>query len=50
MATTRYGSVKLIRLQVEELRKAIKAAEHRVHWTLRLQAWLKNLIGLGLRQ
>lgn len=27
-----------------------KAAEHRVHWTLRLWAWLKNCVGLGLRQ
>lgn len=28
----------------------LEAAEHRVRWTLRLQAWLKNVIGLGLRQ
>lgn len=25
-------------------------AEHRVYWTLRLWAWLKNKFGLGLRQ
>lgn len=28
----------------------IKPAQHSVHWTLRLRAWLKNKIGLGLRQ
>jgi len=24
--------------------------QHRAHWTLRLWAWLKNIVGLGLRQ
>ncbi len=26
------------------------AAQHSVHWTLRLWTWLKNFVGLGLRQ
>lgn len=28
----------------------LAAANKRVHWTLRLWAWLKNIFGLGLRQ
>ena len=28
----------------------IAASNKRVHWTLRLWAWLKNCVGLGLRQ
>ena len=28
----------------------IASAQHRVHWTLRLWAWLKKYVGLGLRQ
>jgi hypothetical protein len=26
------------------------AAQHRVHWTLRVGEWLKNLVGLRLRR
>ena len=28
----------------------LESAQHRAHWTLRLWAWLKNLVGLGSRQ
>lgn len=40
----------------EKLKQALdallgnQAVEHHVHWTLHLWAWLKNKIGLGLRQ
>lgn len=27
-----------------------ESAQHSVHWTLRLLVWLKNNLGLGLRQ
>lgn len=29
---------------------SVERAEQSTHWTLRLWAWLKNKIGLGLRQ
>lgn len=33
----------------DQLRQLV-AAQQGVHWTLRLWAWLKNCVGLGLRQ
>lgn len=43
-------SVNCVACPIQAAYRAIKTPNNRVHWTLRLQAWLKNLIGLGLRQ